>query len=166
MSLKPLWHQHPHVRTGGELLLRERAADLLKRIFGTWSILGVTALIITVWIVTGGFGNDPAPFILLNLCLSCLAAVQGIILQIAANRGDRISSELALSTHAAGEQLVTMNKQQLEILAKLDQIVCAQPHPIQPASIQLTAGAMTADLADSIARQYAAMAVRIRGGGQ
>ena len=166
MSLRPLWHAHPHVRTGSELLFRERAADLLKRVFGTWSILGVTGLIITVWIATGGFGTDAAPFILLNLCLSCLAAVQGIILQIAANRGDRISSELALSTHAAGEQLVAMNKRQLEILAKLDQIVCAQPAPLQPAPIQLGAPSMTAELADSLAREYAAMAARIRGGGR
>lgn len=119
MSLKPLWHAHPHVRSGKELLFRERAADVLKRAFGTWSILGIVALVIAVWIGTSGFGTDPMPFILLNLCLSCLAAVQGIILQIAANRGDRQSSELALGTHANGERLLTMNEQQLTILTEL-----------------------------------------------
>ena len=119
MSAKPLWHLHPHVRSGSELLFRERAADMLKRIFGTWSILGVTGLIIALWIATSGFGKDAAPFILLNLCLSCLAAVQGIILQIAANRGDRQSSELALSTHENGEKLLALNEQQMTILTEL-----------------------------------------------
>jgi uncharacterized membrane protein len=41
-------------------------------------------------------GFDPYPFILLNLILSCLAAMQGAILLIAAKRADQISSELAL----------------------------------------------------------------------
>lgn len=41
-------------------------------------------------------GFDPYPFILLNLVLSCLAAMQGAILLIAAKRSDQISSELAV----------------------------------------------------------------------
>lgn len=42
-----------------------------------------------------GNGFDPYPFILLNLILSCLAAMQGAILLIAARRSDQISAELA-----------------------------------------------------------------------
>lgn len=40
-------------------------------------------------------GFDKYPFILLNLVLSCLAAMQVAILLIAAKREDQISSELA-----------------------------------------------------------------------
>lgn len=40
-------------------------------------------------------GFDRYPFILLNLILSCLAAMQGAILLIAAKREDQISSALA-----------------------------------------------------------------------
>ena len=40
-------------------------------------------------------GFDPYPFIILNLVLSCLAAMQGAILLIAARRADQISAELA-----------------------------------------------------------------------
>lgn len=36
----------------------------------------------------GSSGFDPYPFILLNLILSCLAAMQGAILLIAARRAD------------------------------------------------------------------------------
>lgn len=163
MSLRPLWHAHPHVRTGSELTLGERAADVLKRAFGSWTFMLCLNGFIVAWAilnVTGVFHFDAYPFIALNLVLSWLAAQQGGALQIAANRGDRISSELALSTHRHGEQLVAMNERQLEILAKLDQIVCTQPAPIQ------TGPAMTAELAGSLAREYAAMATRLRGGAQ
>lgn len=104
-------------------MFRERAADVLKRAFGTWSILGVVALIIAIWIATSGFGIDEMPYILLNLGLSCLAAVQGIILQIAANRGDRQASELALSAHANGEKVLEINQQQLTILDQQTQML-------------------------------------------
>jgi uncharacterized membrane protein len=46
----------------------------------------------------GKHGFDPYPFILLNLLLSCLVAIQGAILLIAAKRSDQISSELASYT--------------------------------------------------------------------
>jgi uncharacterized membrane protein len=45
-------------------------------------------------------GFDPYPFILLNLVLSCLAAMQGAILLIAAKRQDQINSELAVHDYA------------------------------------------------------------------
>lgn len=54
-------------------------------------------------------GFDPYPFILLNLVLSCLAAMQGAILLIAAKREDQISSELArhdFETNLQAEQMI------------------------------------------------------------
>lgn len=91
-----IWALHPHVRSGAQLTLGERAADFLKKWFGTWTALGFVGLWIVVWVALQktGFHWDLYPFILLNLCLSCLAAVQGIILQISANRQDRINAEL------------------------------------------------------------------------
>ncbi len=115
MLHKPRWHEHPHVRTGDELNFSERAADVLKRWFGTWTILGAMAAVIVFWLL---FMHDPGE-LMLNLGLSCLASVQGIILQIAANRGDRIQSELALSTFRNGEEILKINKAQLEILVEL-----------------------------------------------
>lgn len=121
---RALWHKHPHVRSGDQLTAGERAADHLKVAFGSWAFMITLNSIIAAWIilnaVLGSGAFDPYPFILLNLGLSWLAAQQGGALQIAANRGDRISSELALSTHANGEELLTLNKQQLAILSRLD----------------------------------------------
>jgi uncharacterized membrane protein len=118
------WHGHPHVRTGSQLTLGERAADKLKAAFGSWAFIIILNLIIAGWIAVNAWvlrkAFDPYPFILLNLGLSWLAAQQGGALQIAANRGDRIASEVAMGTHQAAEELLTLNKRQLEILARLD----------------------------------------------
>lgn len=119
-----LWRKHPAVTTGNSLSFGERAADVLKRYFGTWSALFAVAIWIAAWMLLQktSFAWDRAPYILLNLCLSCLAAVQGIILQISANRGDRISAEVALHTSANTDDLMTINRQQLEILEALHHI--------------------------------------------
>src|SRR6185437_3070135 len=52
-------------------------------------------------LVNRNTGFDPYPFILLNLVLSCVAALQGAILLIAAKRSDQISSELAQHDYEA-----------------------------------------------------------------
>jgi uncharacterized membrane protein len=90
------WHHHPGVRSDGDLTLGERAADRLRNSMGSWPFVFCALGFLAVWM---GFnrrsGFDPYPFILLNLVLSCLAALQGAILLIAAKRSDQISSELA-----------------------------------------------------------------------
>ena len=91
------WRRHPHVRTGARLTFGERAADVLKHWFGTWTILG---LVLGACVGVMLFLRDPG-HLKLNLALSLMAAVQGIILQISANRGDRIASEVEQGTHAA-----------------------------------------------------------------
>ena len=117
------WHAHPHVRTCEQLSMGERAADRLKAAFGSWTFLMLLNGFIVAWIAANlitGRPWDPYPFILLNLGLSWLAAQQGGALQIAANRGDRIASEVAMGTYRNGEELLTLNKRQLEILGRLD----------------------------------------------
>lgn len=125
------WDPHPHVRTGGELTMGERAADRLKAAFGSWAFLLALNAFIVCWVVANavlGRPFDPYPFILLNLGLSWLAAQQGGALQIAANRGDRIASEVAMGTHQMAEKLLTINEQQLEILEALHQLREAVEH--------------------------------------
>lgn len=121
-----LWRKHPAV---GDLTFGERAADWLKHWFGTWTALGGVGAVIAAWVLLQrtGIRWDAYPFILLNLCLSCLAAVQGIILQISANRGDRISGEVALHTQGNTEtmkqqsgEILALQQQQMTLLAGID----------------------------------------------
>lgn len=122
-----LWKKHP--AADNDLTSGEKAADQLKRGFGTWTALGSVAAVIAIWIIAQqtGLAWDAYPFILLNLCLSCLAAVQGIILQISANRGDKTAAEVALHTSANTDHLISVDdellglqRQQWEVLCKLD----------------------------------------------
>lgn len=126
---RPLWYRHPAVNN--DLSFGERAADFLKHWFGTWTALGGVGTAIAFWIIMQVTPAhwDRYPYILLNLCLSCLAAVQGIILQISANRGDRISSEVATHTEKNTDtlmdmqsDLLTMQKQQMNELEALKDI--------------------------------------------
>jgi uncharacterized membrane protein len=123
-----LWRRHPAV---GELTFGEKAADWLKHWFGTWIALGTVGAWIAVWILLQRTAAhwDAYPYILLNLCLSCLAAVQGIILQISANRGDRISGQVALhtesNTNTLTEQsalMLSLQQEQMKLLACLDHV--------------------------------------------
>lgn len=90
------WHDHPGVRSDTDLTRGERAADMLRNGMGSWGFVFGALGFLALWMgFNRGTGFDPYPFILLNLVLSCLAALQGAILLIAARRADQISSELA-----------------------------------------------------------------------
>jgi uncharacterized membrane protein len=77
---------------------------------GSWAFVFAALVSLAGWMVGNrGSGFDPYPFILLNLILSCLAAMQGAILLIAARRADQIAAEMPAHDHAAdtdSEQLI------------------------------------------------------------
>ena len=84
-----------------EWSLGERLADRIANFGGSWSFLILFAIFITAWITMNSivFFNrpaDPYPFILLNLLLSCLAAIQAPIIMMSQNRQeakDRLRSQ-------------------------------------------------------------------------
>jgi uncharacterized membrane protein len=93
---RSMWHHHPAVLSGEQLTAGERAADRMRNGMGSWPFVFAALAFLAVWMLYNrSQGFDPYPFILLNLCLSCLAAMQGAILLIAAKRSDNISSQLA-----------------------------------------------------------------------
>ena len=91
------WHRHPGVRSGDRLTPGERAADRLRNGMGSWIFVFGSLVFLAGWMLGNrDSGFDPYPFILLNLILSCVAAMQGAVLLIAARREDQIASELAV----------------------------------------------------------------------
>ena len=75
--------------------LGDKLADKITEIAGSWSfILGFT-LFLMLWIVLNIYvitNLDPYPFILLNLVLSCVAALQAPIIMMSQNRAARRDS--------------------------------------------------------------------------
>ena len=91
-----IWARHPAVRSADELSFGERSADKLRNGLGSWMFVFGALIFLFGWMLGNrNVGFDPYPFILLNLILSCVAAMQGAILLIAARRSDQISAELA-----------------------------------------------------------------------
>ena len=70
----------------------DRLADKLSEVAGSWGfILGFSAflvfwIILNVFILRGDYKIDEYPFILLNLLLSCLAALQAPVIMMSQNR--------------------------------------------------------------------------------
>lgn len=88
--------RHPMIKSSDQLTTGERAADLLRNGMGSWGFVLSALAFLAGWMIANGTdGFDPFPFILLNLILSCLAALQGAILLIAAKRADALSRDLA-----------------------------------------------------------------------
>lgn len=76
------------------LTLGQRAADAVARFGGSWTFIGLFASVLVGWMainsvaLLGPKPFDPYPFILLNLVLSCLAAVQAPIIMMSQRRQD------------------------------------------------------------------------------
>jgi uncharacterized membrane protein len=108
-SVAHVWHRHPAVRTGDELTVGERAADRMRNVMGSWGFVFGALLFLAGWMLGNrGSGFDPYPFILLNLLLSCVAALQGAILLIAAKRADQNSAELSLNDNQTNQRAMEM----------------------------------------------------------
>ncbi len=82
-----------------ELTFGERLSDKIAEFGGSWFFIILFGTALAIWIVWNVASNvrfDPYPFILLNLFLSCLAAVQAPIIMMSQNRQqarDRESQE-------------------------------------------------------------------------
>lgn len=130
MSISSHWHRHPGVRSGEQLTLGERAADSMRNRMGSWAFVFGALIFLTGWMIGNrNVGFDPYPFILLNLILSCLAAMQGAILLIAAKRQDQISSELALHDYQTNVEADEIVKAIHTLTTELHQKICAPAAP-------------------------------------
>jgi len=122
------WHEKHHET----LTVGQRAADRLRNGMGSWTFIAIFVGFMCLWALVNvtAMAWDPYPFILLNLFLSMLAGLQGAILLIAAKRQDAISAALAqhdfdtnLAAKVEIEELMAINKRQLEMLEDLRQIL-------------------------------------------
>lgn len=109
LVVENLLHPPQEILTRGQTI-----SDKVARFGGSWSFIITFLLILVVWIVYNSFipGKerfDPYPFILMNLLLSCIAALQAPIIMMSQNRQEEKDRQ-----RAQNDYLVNM-KAELEI---------------------------------------------------
>ena len=75
----------------------EKAADKISEIVGSWSFIFISIIFLIGWMFINSFilkenEIDPYPYILLNLILSCISALQAPIIMMSQNRASKKDS--------------------------------------------------------------------------
>ena len=103
----------------------ERVADSVAGFGGSWTFIIAFAVALAVYLlVDSWFGNrawDPYPFILLNLFLSTLAAVQAPVIMMSQNRQDtkdRLRGELDYDVNRRAEAEIQGLARKLNLLGE------------------------------------------------
>lgn len=74
----------------------QKIADKIASFGGSWYFITLFALLLVFWMLYNLFSKnslDPYPFILLNLILSCLSALQAPIIMMSQNRQEQIDRQ-------------------------------------------------------------------------
>jgi CRP/FNR family transcriptional regulator, cyclic AMP receptor protein len=106
-----------------ESTVGDRIADSVARFGGSWNFIISFAVVLICYsglnILLGGRAWDPYPFILLNLFLSMLAAIQAPVIMMSQNRQDtkdRLRSELDFDVNRRAEAEVQALSHKLNLL--------------------------------------------------
>lgn len=106
-----------------QLTFGEQASDYIATKIGSWGfIFGFMAVLIS-WIILNAFilltkPFDPYPFILLNLVLSCIAAIQAPIIMMSQNRQEAKDSLRIENDYLVDQQsIVLLNQLKNELAA-------------------------------------------------
>src|SRR5438270_8430695 len=106
------------------LTFADRAADKIAEFGGSWKFIIFSIALFILWVVTNTYlltrqPFDPFPFILLNLALNMITALQAPIIMMSQNRQshkDRIRANLDYQVNLKNELLLS------DIIRRLDQI--------------------------------------------
>lgn len=105
-----------------QLTFGERLADRIATFGGSWAFISAFLALMLAWIAYNlerPVGFDPYPFILLNLVLSCLAALQAPVIMMSQNRmavRDRLDARHDYEVNLKAEMEIT------ELHAKIDDL--------------------------------------------
>jgi len=109
------------VLLGYERSFGQRAADILTKWAGSWFFIISFLVFLVLWIAVNVYAWintwDPYPFILLNLVLSCLAALQAPVILMSQNRQtekDRAKSNYDYAINRKSERGIEEIKDKLK----------------------------------------------------
>lgn len=102
----------------------QKLSDRVAQFGGSWRFIILFGIILTVWIIfnalaIGVYKFDPYPFILMNLILSCIAALQAPIIMMSQNRQeekDRMRNENDYMINLKAEMQIRSINQKIDLL--------------------------------------------------
>ena len=132
----------------------ERVSDAVARFGGSWTFIGSFGVILVAWMAYNeGVAQpfDPFPFILLNLLLSCVAALQAPVIMMSQNRQaakDRSDARADYEVNVRAEVEVMALHAKLDLLREQDwarviAVVERQQAAIEQLERRLAAGGAT-----------------------
>jgi uncharacterized membrane protein len=99
----------------------DRVADKVAKFGGSWRFIGIFGSVIVLWmaanVLLARMAWDIYPFILLNLVLSCLAALQAPVIMMAQNRAEErshVEAELDYAINMKAEEEISDIQQDLD----------------------------------------------------
>jgi uncharacterized membrane protein len=121
------------------LTIGQKAADAVARFAGSWGFIIVFFVVLLIWILLNAFflqsflhakPFDPYPFILMNLILSCIAAIQAPIIMMSQNRQEQKDRQRAKNDYKVNlkaeiiiedihQKLDAIMDKQMELLTQL-----------------------------------------------
>ena len=109
-----------------QLTFGQRLADKVATFGGSWTFISIFAVVLITWVLLNSFvliryqeSFDPYPYILLNLFLSMLAALQAPIILMSQNRQahkDRMSAEHDYEVNLKAELEIMTLHEKIDIL--------------------------------------------------
>lgn len=102
----------------------QKISDKVARFGGSWRFISLFGVILFIWILfnavaMGPYAFDRYPFILMNLILSCIAALQAPIIMMSQNRQeekDRMRSENDYLINLKSEMQIRSLHQKMDLL--------------------------------------------------
>jgi CRP/FNR family transcriptional regulator, cyclic AMP receptor protein len=122
--------RNPNAVIEEEETLGERVADAVAAFGGSWSFITIFMMVLVVYsvinVMLGQSAWDPYPFILLNLFLSMLAAIQAPVIMMSQNRQDkkdRLRGELDYDVNRRAELEIQSLASKLNLIVdKIDDV--------------------------------------------
>jgi uncharacterized membrane protein/uncharacterized membrane protein YeaQ/YmgE (transglycosylase-associated protein family) len=112
----------PNLAFDAESTFGQRVADKVAHVGGSWTFIGLFGIGLIAWMALNQELDrpfDPFPFILLNLLLSCLAALQAPIIMMSQNRlaaKDRLDAKTDYEVNVRAEMEILSLHKKLDLL--------------------------------------------------
>lgn len=107
----------------------QRVSDRMAKVAGSWAFIISFCVVLIGWICINLFlftrPFDPYPFILLNLLLSCLAAIQAPIILMSQNRQEEKDRERAINDYKVNLKAEIILE---DLHHKIDKLMTEQTH--------------------------------------